>query len=311
MSRALIRNPNSGNRARSRRAAAIAERRGYEVYESAARNETVDLAREVAPETDLLAACGGDGTLNEVVRGVDEADALDDTVLGVVPAGTGNDFADNIGVRSVKHAFDVLDGGEERRLDLGVADAPGEVAETPDDPSPPRPFLNSCICGLTAEASAKTSPRLKKRLGVLAYVMATLQHTRSFEGLRLDVRAGPDRDRVWTGEAVMLLIGNARRFPGEERRQANVEDGRLNVVIIENRPALNYLTVGAADRLLRRGGSHLTRVTVPELVVDANEPRQFSLDGEMIQRRHLEVRSRPRAMRFKVGDAYDPYPPEP
>jgi diacylglycerol kinase family enzyme len=132
--------------------------------------------------------------------------------------------------------------GERRRLDLGWLD--GER----------RPFVNSCVGGLTAASSAKTTPASKKRLGVLAYVLRTLAETRSFEGLKLDVRAGEAGDRVWTGEAILLLVGNGRRFPGERMRQANMEDGRCNVVIIERRPAMDYLTRGAADRLLRRGG---------------------------------------------------------
>jgi diacylglycerol kinase family enzyme len=191
-----------------------------------------------------------------------------------------------------------------------MVDLPAEVEATGDDPTPPRPFLNSCVWGLTAEASARTKPESKRRLGVLAYVLTTLQHTRSFEGLHLDVRAGPNRDPVWEGEAAMLLIGNGRRFPGEERKQADMEDGRLNVVIIERVPAIDYLSAGAADRLLRRGASHLLRVKVPSLVVDASEPRQFSLDGELFERRHLEVQARPGAMEFVVGDTYRPHPPE-
>lgn len=304
MTRVLVRNPASGDSKRSRRAKTLAERRGFDVRDSTESGETLVLAREAAEEgAEMVVACGGDGTLNEVVRGVDGANRLGDTVLGVVPAGTGNDFADNVGVRSVEHAFDVLDSGRERRLDLGMARTSNGEGHKPDDEY--RPFLNSCVCGLTAEASAKTKPESKKRLGVIAYVFSTMQHTRQFEGLRLDVRAGPNRDPVWQGEAVMLLIGNGRRFPGEASRQANMEDGLLNVVVIEHVPAIDYLAAGAVDRFFRRGASHLTNVKVPNLVVDTSEPRQFSLDGEMIQRRHLEATARAGAMRFKVGEAYD------
>jgi diacylglycerol kinase family enzyme len=108
----------------------------------------------------------------------------------------------------------------------------------------------------------------------------------------------------------MLLIGNGRRFPGEERRQADMEDGRLNVVIIERAPAIDYLSKGAADRLLRRGASHLVRVKVPSLAVDASKPRQLSLDGELFERRHLEAHARRGAMEFVVGESYRPHPPE-
>ena len=308
MTRVLVRNPHSGDRKRSLHAKELAEKRGFDVRNSTAPGETLTLAREAAEEgAAAVVACGGDGTLNEVVRGVDEADGLDRTTLGVVPAGTGNDFADNVGIRGVEHAFKVLDSGRERRLDMGMVRTSSGRTDVDERP---RPFLNSCVCGLTAEASTRTRPDLKKRLGVVAYVLSTMQHSRGFEGLQLDVRAGANRDPVWQGEAVMLLVGNGRRFPGEERRQANMEDGLLNVVIIEDVPAIDYLATGAADKLLRRGASHLTRVKVPHLVVDASKPRQFSLDGEMVERRHLEADARQGAMRFAVGERYQPTPEE-
>lgn len=310
MTRVLVRNPHSGDRKRSLRAKELAEKRGFDVRDSTGPGRTLTLAREAADEgAETVVACGGDGTLNEVVRGVDEADRLEQTTLGVIPAGTGNDFADNVGIRGVEHAFDVLESGRERRLDVGMVQTSNGDADADADERY-RPFLNSCVCGLTAEGSARTKPDLKKRLGVVAYVLSTMQHSRGFEGLQLDVRAGPNRDPVWQGKAVMLLVGNGRRFPGEERRQANMEDGLMNVVIIEDVPTIDYLAKGAADKLLRRGASHLTRVKVPHLVVDASRPRQFSLDGEMVERRHLEANSRKGAMRFVVGEGYQPTPPE-
>ncbi|WP_255195414.1 diacylglycerol/lipid kinase family protein [Halorarius litoreus] len=299
--RVLVRNPNSGDRETSKRAARLAKKRGFDVRASAARGETRSIAAEAAAEPDVtqVVACGGDGTLNEVVRGVADADALADVEIGVVPAGTGNNFAENVGIPNIETAFEVLRRGERRRLDLGW------VAE--DD----RPFINSCVGGLTAESSAKTTPASKKRLGVLAYVLRTLAETRTFEGLKLDVRAGDAGDQVWTGEAIMLLVGNGRRFPGERMRQANMEDGRCNVVIIERRPAMDYLTRGAADRLLRKDATHLTRLKVSRLdVTHDGDPAVFSLDGEIFERNALTLRSRPGAMRFRVGEGYEPTPPE-
>jgi diacylglycerol kinase family enzyme len=109
----------------------------------------------------------------------------------------------------------------------------------------------------------------------------------------------------------MLLVGNGRRFPGERMRQANMEDGLVNVVIIEDAPTLDYLTRGAADKLLRRRASHLTRLKTAHLhVTHGGEPVTVSLDGEMIDVSELTVDSDPGAMRFHVGPGYDPDPVE-
>jgi YegS/Rv2252/BmrU family lipid kinase len=295
--RIVVRNPDSGDRKRTKRARRIATDRGWEVLDCESGDHAVELAAEAAERADTVVACGGDGTLNGTVEGVLRAGKIDEVSLGVVPAGTGNDFADNVGIRGVEHAFEVIETGERRRLDLGIVDD--------------RPFLNSCVGGLTAEASAKTSRTHKRRLGVLAYVLTTLSVARDFEALKLHVAVGPNREPVWAGDALMLLVGNGRRFLGERMGQANMEDGLLNVVIIEDAPRLDYLSKGAADRLLRRDASHLTQVkTSHRHVVHEGAPVQFSLDGEMIETNELAVDSRPGAMRFSVGASYDPSPPE-
>lgn len=295
--RIVVRNPNSGDGKRTRRARTLAEERGYEVLDSSGGEHTMELAAEAAARAETVIACGGDGTLNGAVRGVRDAGRLDDVSLGVIPAGTGNDFANNVGVRGVAQAFEVVEHGEERRLDLGVANG--------------LPFLNSCVGGLTAASSARTPRNLKRRLGVLAYVLTTLSVARSFEGLKLHVSVGRDRDPVWEGDALMLLVGNGRRFPGERMGQANVEDGLMNVVIIEDVPALDYMATGAADRLLRRKSSHLTRVKTSRLhVTHEGEPVQFSLDGEMTATNELVADNEPGALRFLVGPDYDPAPTE-
>ena len=295
--RVVVRNPNSGDGKRTRRARDLAVERGWEVVDSEGGEHATELAAEAAERADTVVACGGDGTLNKTVRGVHEAGRLDDVSLGVVPAGTGNDFADNVGIRGVDHAFDVVESGETRRLDLGEVNG--------------RPFLNSCVGGLTAESSARTSRALKRRVGVLAYVLTTLSVAHDFESLSLWVSVGPERDPVWSGEALLLLVGNGRRFPGERMRQANMEDGLVNVVIVRDAPVLDYLSTGAADRLLGRGSSYVTRVKASHLhVTHDGGPVQFSLDGETMVADELTVDSRPGAMQFHVGEGYDPDPEE-
>ena len=291
----MVRNPESGDGVGTRLARDLALERDFEVLDSNDRDHTIELASDAAERGEVIIACGGDGTLNNVVEGVGEADRLDDVTLGVIPAGTGNDFADNIGVRGIRHAFEVIDAGDERKLDLGVAND--------------QYFLNSCVGGLTADASANTSSALKRRLGVLAYVLTTLSMVRNYDALELHVSAGPERDPIWSGDALMLLIGNGRRFPGERRQQANMEDGKMNVIIIEQLPPLEYLSRGAADQLLRRGADYLTQVNVSHLhVTHDGGSIQFSLDGSMIQTNELTAYSQPAAMRFLVGPSYESKP---
>jgi YegS/Rv2252/BmrU family lipid kinase len=292
--RVLILNPESGGGRRTDEVRSLAEERGFDVRESRVPGGTLELAREAAAGgTGLIAAGGGDGTLNEVVRGVDGAGALDRVTIGVVPAGTGNDFADNVGIRGIEHAFSTLEGGRTRRLDLGVTDG--------------RPFVNSCVGGLTAEASAATTREMKRRWGVLAYVISTLRRARSYEGLKLHLEAtGHGDGAVWSGDAILVLIGNGRRFAADPALRAHVEDGLLDVVVIERMPAIDLVGRAAAARLLRRDADYLTRfqASAASLSVLEGRPVEFSLDGEIVSRSSLDVGVRPGALRFRVPESY-------
>lgn len=293
--RVVVRNPNSGDGKRTKRAKTIATNRGWEVLDSTGSDHTAELAADAAGRADTVVACGGDGTLNKTIQGVADAGKLDDVSLGVLPAGTGNDFADNVGIHGIDHAVRVIESGARRRLDLGMAND--------------RLFVNSCVGGLTAASSARTSPGMKRRLGVVAYVLTTLSMARNYQAMALHVSVGPDRQPRWSGDALMVLVGNGRRFPGERMRQANMEDGMVNVVIIKDAPTIDYLSKGAANKLLRRTASHLTRIKSSHLhITHDGDPVQFSLDGEMIQTTELTIDCRSGAMEFCVGSTYDSEP---
>ncbi|UPW01108.1 diacylglycerol kinase family lipid kinase [Halorussus gelatinilyticus] len=302
--RVLVYNPVSGNGDHREEVRELADRAGFTVLETQAGGEAVAFARLAADAgADLVAAAGGDGTVNEVARGLDAADALSEVTFGVVPTGTGNNFAGNLGIESIEHAFEVLADGERRRIDVATA---GRDAKRGDEL-----FLNSCIAGLTAEASASTSPELKDRLGMLAYVVTGLRTLREFDALPLAVEADcPGADKAWTGDAVMVLVGNARRFPAEGRSQANCEDGLLEVTIIERMPPADLLQEAAIHRLFGDETEHVTRLLAPELQVDVrrDDPVGFSFDGEIAEYQSLTIGTRERVLEIPVGESYEPNP---
>ena len=294
--RVLILNPTAGSGDEADRIRELADQHGLVVRETEEAGDAIELAREAAPDASLVAAAGGDGTINEVVRGLDEAEALGSTTLGIVPAGTGNNFAGNVGITDVEEAFDVLDDGEVRRIDVGMADG--------------RPFTNSCIGGLTAEASAETTPESKSRFGVLAYVLATLRTAVEFDGLPLHIETEGSGAEDWSGDAAFVLIGNGRRFPAEGRSQADLEDGLLDVTVIEDRPTFDLVGEAAISRLLGAETENIVRFRAERLSVSVlgGETGSFSLDGEMVSTDDLDVSVRERALDLLVGEGYEPHP---
>lgn len=294
--RVLVLNPACGDGQHAERVRNTAAVRGYDVRETEGEGDAVEFARDAATDgASVVAACGGDGTVNEVVRGIDTADALDRVTFGVVPCGTGNNFASNVGITDIDHGFDVLDDGEQRRIDVGVA---GDHL-----------FVNSCIGGIPADASRETSSDLKQRLGVLAYALTLIQEVTDHGGIDLTV-TDPDGEERWSGTAACVFVGNVRRASTSRVTQANAEDGLFDVTIVEEVPATELLRAAAVERLFGEDGGHVTRMLARNLTVSVheNDPVTFSLDGEPLDADTLDFSVRESALGLRVGEGYRPDP---
>jgi diacylglycerol kinase family enzyme len=213
----------------------------------------------VAAGADLVLACGGDGTVTACAAGL----AGSGTPLAVVPAGTGNLLARNLGLPlDVTGALAVALAGVSRELDVGVANG--------------RPFLVMAGLGLDARMLDSASEPLKKRLGW-----------------------PPDQRRASAIIAgnVGRLQGGLELLPG-----AAPDDGQLDVVVLTATGWAGWLAVGA-QVLLRRGraGGPVTRSAFRELRIDADRDYLWELDGEVMGRtRALEIAIAPERLLVRV-----------
>ncbi|KTG07626.1 diacylglycerol kinase [Haloprofundus marisrubri] len=295
--RRVVMNPTSGSGDHTDRIHALADEYGYDVVETSGPGDGTALA-QAAVDDDIrrLAVAGGDGTLHEVVTGLLEADALGDVTVGILPVGTANIFARNVGVDDAEAGFNLLENGERRRIDLGMA---GE-----------EPFVVSTVAGLTAETSAATSASLKERIGSLAFLYTGIKKTMEFESLHLDVEAiSQGEETTWTGEALCALVGNVRQF-AKEGGQSNAEDGLFDVVIVEEMPPQNVVAEAAAHRVLGKGTEHVVHLRASQLTVEGltNETVAYSLDGEVSEHEQLVLHSKPQALSVAVGPSYEANP---
>ncbi|NHN57711.1 MULTISPECIES: diacylglycerol kinase family protein [Halorussus] len=295
--RRLILNPTSGGGGHVERVRSLAADRGFAVVETERAGHAVDLAEDAADGgAELLAVCGGDGTLHEAVAGLVRAEALDDVTMCVVPAGTENFFAEDLSIRSLEDGFDAADRGDVRRLDLGMA---GD-----------EPFVLSAIAGLPADASAAATHDRKNSLGPVAFVVAGVEEALAFDGLRVRIDAVTDGDEVeWSGEAAAILVGNVRKFAGAGG-QADAEDGLLAVTVIEELPASDALVEYVEQRALERDTPHVTEGHARRLDFEHRDGESvtFSLDGEIREFERVTIDVRPGALRVAVGEGYDPHP---
>ena len=166
-------------------------------------------------EYNLVVVCGGDGTINYVVNAMRKKGV--DYPLGIIPAGTANDFAGAIGMhRNPVKAAQQIVGGTEQALDCGKVND--------------LYFVNIFSFGLFTTTSQHTPDRLKHHIGKAAYLIEGSKelHNREYIPLHI-VHDGGEMDV----ESVMTLIFNgetAGRFP--LARNASVRDGLLDGVLM-------------------------------------------------------------------------------
>jgi YegS/Rv2252/BmrU family lipid kinase len=293
-SRTLVMNPVAGGGGHAEYVRRKARAKGFAVQETQAAGDGVELAREAAEDgVSELAVCGGDGTINEVLGGLYAADHLGRVTLDIVPAGTANLLAGNLGIRDADHGLELTDRGEIRSVDVGLAD--GE------------PFLVSCLAGLPADASVSASGGLKERLGTLAFVVTGVQEAMDFDGVHLELETrGEERNR-WEGDALTVLVGNARRFV-EQGGPGDMEDGLFDVAVVERMPAGNLVTEAVTHRILGRGTDGVDHFRAGEVEIRSDGPVRFSRDGELAEHEALTLSVLPGALDVRVGRSYEPHP---
>ncbi|MFP8957220.1 diacylglycerol/lipid kinase family protein [Natrialbaceae archaeon A-CW3] len=296
----VICHPTSGSEDHLERIQLLAADRGWPTRVTETAGDARNFAREAAANgVARVVAVGGDGTVNEVVDGLLSAAVDDWPTLLIAPAGTGNNTASNLGIESVADAFELAEDGERRRIDLGVANG--------------RAFINSCIGGLTAEASLETSAASKRRLGVLAYVVKTIETAATFDPptLRVTLEDGDaSTASVWEGEVALAFVGNCRRFTAGRAAQAHAEDGLLEVTLVENGSAPAVLGDAALEQLFGRDAAHIVNHRVPTVTIErlGEQPITYSLDGEVLETDRLVLETKPASVPVVVGDEYRPDP---
>lgn len=216
-------------------------------------------ALELSP--DLILACGGDGTVRATAEG-----AIDSGVpIGIIPAGTGNLLARNLGVPlTIEEALDVALTGRPQSLDAG--DIEGEI------------FTVMAGAGIDAVIMNETSSESKDRLGSLAYVIEGMKHI--FDD-PIEATISDAESTLSRGSWGTILIGNLGRLQGgiDLFPDATPGDGILRLIGLAASRPLDAVAAGVSaafqnhsDRLFRASGEGFT------LAFD--RPTRYELDGE-------------------------------
>jgi diacylglycerol kinase (ATP) len=240
---------------------------------------------------DTVFVAGGDGTLNEAVNGVAAAGGLAATTFGIVPFGTGNDFATTLGIPTdVNGALDVLLNGRTLTVDLG------EMNE--------RLFFNTSGGGFVAEVSVAVTPQLKTIAGRLAYLIGGAQSLLEYEPARATVCAEPGGERIGLG-MYAFAVCNSRLIGGGRliAPHALIDDGLLDLCLIEAMTTLEFVAlarkVAAGDHV---DDPRVRYLQATHITLAFDRLLKVNTDGEVMEATSCEYRVLPQAARFLCGE---------
>jgi diacylglycerol kinase (ATP) len=260
-----------------------------------------------AGDTTILVG-GGDGTLNEVLNGVHDTGRLGEITFGIVPLGTGNDFAAAIGVpEDLDEAVECLSRRHEIAVDIGLLND--------------RVFVNVSAGGFIGEVSEAVTPGLKTVAGKLAYLIGGAQVLLSYEPVVATFSfpdgcavvhpgtAPPEEgpQPIPPGPIELFAVCNSRQIGGGRviAPEAILDDGWLDVCVIEAMPTLEFVA------LLRdvAEGAHLgdprvTYLRARQLAITFDRPIRVNTDGQVLETSECQYRVIPQAARFLAASPF-------
>ena len=227
-----------------------------------------------------MIAAGGDGTVNEVVNGL----AGTDVALGLLPLGTMNVFATELGLPwlNLKRCWKIIQEGHVRRVDLPRANL--------------KHFVQLAGVGFDAQVVKETSRALKRNFGPLSYLVSAAQIA-----ARRPPRIEIESEHARTKHGSFVLIGNGRLYGGPFPffKKAVIDDGLFDVLLFKR---LNYVEIVRymqdvifSPKITSREVEYFQTTSLR--VTSHGHDVPVEIDGELIGNCPVEFRIRKRALR--------------
>lgn len=267
----IISNPKAGKKKAMKiveKVKALFKARGveYALHETQAAGDGTKIAQQISEEggTDFV-VIGGDGTVNEVLNGLKEPEKCR---LGIIPAGTGNDFVEAVGIpmNTEQATFNILD---------------GEAIETDYLTFGDKRCMN--IGGLGIDVDVLERCRKGKMHGKLKYITSLLTSLFTFKGVRINVEEnGEMKER----NALLVACCNGKQFGGGIPicPVAEVDDGKMDVIMVDLLGGV--FSIIKAFSVLMKGGIMtyplVTHIRTEQINIQPLAPCPSQLDGEIL-----------------------------
>ena len=268
----FVMNPYAGQRRANRYLAdilSIFNRAGYRVesYMTGARGEATDIVRQYAPEMDLVACCGGDGTFNETVNGLLHSEV--NIPVGYIPAGSTNDFAASLGLpTNILQAAETVVTGEPSALDVGKF---GD-----------RYFSYVASFGAFTRTSYATPQNVKNALGHAAYILGGISELSQLRTEHVKLQLD---DEIVEDDFLFGAVSNSTSVGGVlslDPKQVDLRDGKFEVLLLRSPRELGELSECIrAVQTAEYNCKMLTFTPANRITIWADAGMPWTLDGEM------------------------------
>ncbi|MFW6386767.1 MAG: diacylglycerol/lipid kinase family protein [Bacillota bacterium] len=286
----MIFNPAAGNRNPEKvlqRIKKVFSRKGARVsyHTTEGPGEAVLAAEEAARAgADVVVAAGGDGTINEVVNGIAGTGA----VLGVIPSGTGNDFARALGMPlDLEDSCRQILVGSTRAVDLGTVRK--------------RKFINCAGVGFDADVARRTNRQRKYISGYWMYLLSVLEALMVYR--TVPVKITLDGGKTLECSPMLVAVGIGTSYGGgiEIVPDSAMDDGFFDICVIDEVKGpntLRYLYRALQGRHTELARTEIYRSRCVKLEMDTGLP--YHVEGEVFKADTLKFTLEPEAMRVII-----------
>lgn len=252
----------------------------------------------VKDKIDIAVAVGGDGTINEIVNGIVNSN----TALGVIPTGTANVFANEIGVPRRKlfnsdfllASAEKIIHGQERTIDLGKI----ELNEDEE-----RYFTMWCGIGLDAyltQAKSSAPPNFLGRvINYLSWIIKIIFITYRFSGTNNKIVID---NKEFNEKTSQILVCNGRLYANHftVSKNAKLDDGKLDIIIQKDKGKL-YLIKSIIKSLFTKNlESDFDKFQAKNISIKSEVPQLVHLDAEVVGKTPIKIKVVPNALKIRV-----------
>jgi diacylglycerol kinase (ATP) len=236
----------------------------YTLVETQYPGHATELARQaVAAGIRVVCAVGGDGTVNEVARGLVNSD----TALAILPRGSGNGLARHLNIpMNLSHAIGIINGGHRSRIDSCLIND--------------RPFF--CTAGIGFDAHVSSVFAASARRGLKTYVQLVVQEFMKFKPLPATIHL---ENQQLKAECFVVAFANAAQYGNNAyiAPMADIRDGMVDVCLVRSLNFQKAIALGygmITKRIATSSDAQYFKTNT--VTVQSEEPFKYHADGEYI-----------------------------